>query len=588
MAPDDVLSLQLFARLEELLLNLGENISGLRGIIAAGVDIASLPTIELPQPASPLSIPVPPSAQEIAAALAPLLVPVDGGPPIDLKGLETKFDELAKALRERPGKIVAGGPGVLKIASADGRRIGDLDADGGLNAHITNSLTASVTGTVGLDSASLAALETIGLDSTTLSALEHTSVTPETIVVDANNTTTATLTAGSTYTGTATNILGYEQVNVQIFGRPGVVAGDGTSAQGTFFFEFSPDGTNWDTSVPHLIRDPSLVIPIPIINVHKFFRVRYVNDGGVAAIAALGLTDTAGTPTAQTAFRLTTYLLPFATKELTRTLDQSISGTDPAALVRAAIMGQNPDSTRVNKRVGGKSSANSSTANLASGASFTGSWVPVDDYASITVLVNSNLDSATNGIDLQFSSDGGTTIHDHTQFSYLTSAGGQVFVADVSASYFRLVYTNKTGSGTTSSLNIETRFYEVELSPSGIPLNQRVNRLTTSGSPVRADIIPLPTWQTTTQVIGATSVQLTCSVSPLSQRKSLSIHAYPSNSGTVTICSTATATLTGGRNLDNGSFWDIDLADVDDNGNNVLITAIASAAGQRISMTEIA
>ena len=123
-----------------------------------------------------------------------------------------------------------------------------------------------------------------------------------TIVVDPNNTTTAVLVAGATYTGTATNILIYNQINLNLFARPGIAAGDVSSAKASLYFEFSPDGINWDTSVPLLIRDPSLVIPIPLINVGKFFRVRYLNDGGVAAIASLSLSDTAGTPTTQTRY----------------------------------------------------------------------------------------------------------------------------------------------------------------------------------------------------------------------------------------------------------------------------------------------
>lgn len=223
------------------------------------------------------------------------------------------------------------------------------------------------------------------------------------IVIDTNNTTTSVLAAGATYTGTATDILAYSQVVVSIFGRPGVVAGDGSSAKASFYFEFSKDGTNWDTSVPHLIRDPSLVIPVPVINVHRYFRVKYVNDGGVAAIAALGLSDTAGTPTLQTVFRLTTYLHPNATKELTRTIDQSISGSDPAGLVISTGLGKRPDGQLIKEKADGVATTTSAT--LAGGAVYTSSWIDTDGWREIEVFLKSDVVSATDGVEIQFTDD---------------------------------------------------------------------------------------------------------------------------------------------------------------------------------------
>lgn len=158
---------------------------------------------------------------------------------------------------------------------------------------------------------------------------------PLTALVD-----TTALATDATLITDSVNITPYAQVTANIYARPGVVAGDGSSAKGSFYAEFSPDETNWDVSIPHVIRDPSLVIPVPLIFVHTYFRVRYLNDGGASAISALGLTESAGTATLQTEFRLTTYGHYTATKELTRTMDQSISGSDPVVLMRGAIMGR--------------------------------------------------------------------------------------------------------------------------------------------------------------------------------------------------------------------------------------------------------
>lgn len=265
---------------------------------------------------------------------------------------------------------------------------------------------------------------------------------PAAIAIDANNTTTAVLLAGNTFTGVATDISLYNQINIEIYARPGVVAGDGSSAKASFYFQFSKDGTNWDVNVPSLVRDPSLVIPIPVINVHKYFRIIYVNDGGTGAIAALGLSDTAGTPTTQTVFRLTTYLLPFATKALSRTMDQGISGSDVADLVRAGIMGKNPMNTYVNKNTSGLSNANNSTAALGAGASFTGTYEEVIGYQTIVVNLDSNL-VGTLAVEL---SQDGTNVTATVTRTFTNVSVGQSYIFIPSARYVRVKYTNTAGT----------------------------------------------------------------------------------------------------------------------------------------------
>lgn len=291
------------------------------------------------------------------------------------------------------------------------------------------------------------------------------------VVIDANNTTTATLGAGAVYNGTGTDILNYNQVNVEVFGRPGVVAGDGSSAKASLYLEFSKDNSNWDVSIPQLIRDPSLIIPIPLINVHKYFRVRYLNDGGVAAIASLGLTDTAGAATAQTEFRLTTYLLPLATKELTRTMDQGISGSDPATLVRGGVMGKNPIGTYTNKNTSGLSLNQNSTVVLGAGASFTGStWEEILGYQSITVNIDSDL---VGTLDIQFSSDG-TNITSTVTRPFTNVSAGQNYIFIPIARYARIKYTNT--AGTQAFFRLQTIFKSEAVGSIYSPANTALNQ----------------------------------------------------------------------------------------------------------------
>lgn len=183
-------------------------------------------------------------------------------------------------------------------------------------------------------------------------------VTGTQIVKDTNNSTTTPLTAGATFTGTATDVLGYAQIHLTFAFRPNQVpSGDGSTAKASLSFQFSPDGTNWDIQVPVFIRS-GINIPQTLIVVDRYFRVVYLNDGGASAISNLGITDeSAGTPTTQTQFRLNTYLVPVGTKELGRTIDQSVSGSDPVTLGRNVLLGKAPDlsyrNVNVNQRTDG-------------------------------------------------------------------------------------------------------------------------------------------------------------------------------------------------------------------------------------------
>lgn len=162
------------------------------------------------------------------------------------------------------------------------------------------------------------------------------------IVASTANSTALALAAGGSFVGTGEDVSAYNQINLKLYGRPNTIT-DATNAMGSLFFEFSDDNAAWDISVPIVVRTLGVFIPYPLINVGKFFRVRYLNDGGAAAITILGTGETVGTPTAQTVFRLTTYKLPHATTGLARTLDQSVTGSDPVTLTKATIVGQTPD-----------------------------------------------------------------------------------------------------------------------------------------------------------------------------------------------------------------------------------------------------
>lgn len=269
-------------------------------------------------------------------------------------------------------------------------------------------------------------------------------------VASIGNSTATPLGAGATFTGATENILGYNQIVMQMAGGPAI-------AMGSLYFEFSPDGVNWDVSVPSLIRDPSFVIPVPLIPVAPWFRVRYINDGGSAAIAGLGLSETAGTPTLQSSFRLNIYYFKEATTNLARTLDQTIQGSDPVVLVRSIATGKQPDGDWENQFSSGSDPGNSSTAPLGGGGVFTGSARGTTGYGGMMVLVYSDQPSVTNGLVAQFSeTENFALIHRTVPFTYtVTGQGEPFFIPSMFGEFMRVRYTNGASAQTAFVLRTE-------------------------------------------------------------------------------------------------------------------------------------
>lgn len=194
-------------------------------------------------------------------------------------------------------------------------------------------------------------------------------------VVSADNSSTTPLAADATFTGAAEDVLRFRTISISLYFEPNEIPnGDGSTAQGSFWFEFSDDAVNWDVAVPSFVRS-GIFIPYLLVVVKRYFRVRYENDGGVSAIAALGLNESAGTPTLQTTFRLTTLYSKGASNALGRTIDQGISGSDPVTLTRGVSVGKTPNESFKNRRVGGRHNANSTTSLLGASAVWRGTWI---------------------------------------------------------------------------------------------------------------------------------------------------------------------------------------------------------------------
>lgn len=83
---------------------------------------------------------------------------------------------------------------------------------------------------------------------------------------------------------------------------------------------------------------------------------------------------------------------------------------------------------------------NSTETPLLAGATFTGTAAEVLHFATIAIIVNADVASATNGMSIQFSDDGSDW---HTGEQYTILAGAtKFFTPPVWGRYFRIVYTN--------------------------------------------------------------------------------------------------------------------------------------------------
>lgn len=210
------------------------------------------------------------------------------------------------------------------------------------------------------------------------------------------------------------------------------------AAVGTFYFEFSyataDVAVTPDVMIPTSVTG-GFIIPIPLRSVGASFRTRYVNGP---------------TPTVLRQLILCHYT---EAGQLTRVLGQSgITDTEPVLNVRAVIAGKNPSGTYQNVPITDdnylsvqvadaniESISNMSTTPLAANASFTGSF---ELTRATAILVNCLADqnSATDGLAIQWSSDGVTVLFSQT----LTVQSGAVrsLLFSVRGLYFRLRYTN--------------------------------------------------------------------------------------------------------------------------------------------------
>lgn len=278
-----------------------------------------------------------------------------------------------------------------------------------------------------------------------------------------NNVSTTPLGGGATFTGGSDDTLAFSAILISVFA-------DQASASNGFSIEFSSDNVNWD-SITSFTINASTPYDLQITPKARYFRIVYTN-GGVA----------------QTAFRLQTIF------KLTSPLPVSEAGKPASGAISVqGISGMTP------VQVAGSLTAtlanlvstnNSTTALLGSNAVFTGTGDDVSAYSAIEVFVFTDQISATNGLQLEYSTD--NTNWDQVD-AYSISISTPFYIQmPPKARYFRIIYTNgAVAQGVFRLQTIYKSAAELPVSQVGIA---NTTALTVQGND---NATPIPVKQTT-------------------------------------------------------------------------------------------
>lgn len=154
---------------------------------------------------------------------------------------------------------------------------------------------------------------------------------------------------------------------------------------------------------------------------------------------------------------------------------QSIDGKLPAALGQAVmndslavVIASNQSDLPVMLQ-GFVDAGNSSIVALGIGGVFTGAAIDITDYATVQVSVATDVASASNGLSVQYSSDGTNWDHKH---EFTVPAPGISYSLPAEMQFMRIVYTN--GAVAQSYMRLETILKTTFVPPSEYVVSQAV------------------------------------------------------------------------------------------------------------------
>ena len=241
------------------------------------------------------------------------------------------------------------------------------------------------------------------------------------------------------------------------------IAGQAPGSGGVYYeAEVTADGAMLvDTASPVIVTpDGSAVFPVSISQVVQV----QVTNSSIDITGSVSGTVTANQGSANAGAKWSVQVdnasaIPVADSAAETSLSAiagCVSGTQLHTVVDSAAIVAAPSTADLN---------NSTTTPLNAGLVFTGTATDVTNYESVQVSVISDVASASNGLSVQFSSDG-----THWDFIAATTyPGGSVGVTIPSGKrekYFRLVYTN--GSTNQSFFRLNTK-----LTPSSVEVTKR-------------------------------------------------------------------------------------------------------------------
>ncbi len=313
--------------------------------------------------------------------------------------------------------------GVSTGAARTAAQIGNTTGEADFNAGVTGAQTLRTTSNITRNGTELS--YNIGIpDSNTLrTAATQIGIDANSVVVagwmsgiDDSNSTATPLGAGATFTGTWKDLSQY--VNISL-----MIKSDVPSAVGGLQIQFSTDGTSVTRNLTgtYVVTSNGLYLTLPVEA--KYYRIVYLNGDSP-----------------QTTFEFQSMLDTRQTGSATVPINFPLVDMNSVIINRSIITGKSTDGQYVNQRADGISTGNSSSTPLGPGEIFTGVWEDVLGYANITQTIYTDQNSATDGLLIEYSSDG---VNIDTFDTYTMSGGnGHQLSSGATTRYFRVRYIN--------------------------------------------------------------------------------------------------------------------------------------------------
>lgn len=276
-------------------------------------------------------------------------------------------------------------------------------------------------------------------------------------VVDSNNSTTTTLLANATYTGTSTSVLPYSSVSVILYSNV-------ASATQGLAIEFSMDGTNWDDSstfsfTPGTGVNQGQTYKSPARS--QYYRIQYTNGA-----------------TNQTTFRLQTVLKPNALIGDSVAIGSTITTNNHSLVTTSSIVGLSTaggGNTYVPVKV-------TNTGQLSTTASISDSNGAAIAVGQTTKSASLPVTLASDQGSLSVSQATGTNLHTVTD-------SGSVTNATLSAETTKVIGTVRNADGSGNLLTSTTNALDINIK-SGSIANTSFAATQATASSLNATVVP--------------------------------------------------------------------------------------------------